>query len=58
MHPDLLQELNELHIQDLHRGAERTRFTHPLQSIRRFRGETHGHGRRLRKTARECGTHA
>jgi len=38
MHPDLLQELNELHIQDLHRGAARTRFTHPLQSMRRFRG--------------------
>jgi len=38
MHPDLLQELNELHLRDLHRGAARTRFTHPIESIRQFRG--------------------
>jgi hypothetical protein len=37
MHPDLLQELNELHLRDLHRGVARTRFTHPIESIRRFR---------------------
>ena len=37
MHPGLLQELNELHIQDLLRGAARSRFTHPLKAIRRFR---------------------
>jgi hypothetical protein len=37
MHPDLLQELNELHLRDLHRGAARTRFTHPIESIRRLR---------------------
>ena len=37
MHPDLLQELNELHIQELHRGAARNRFAHPRNSMRRLR---------------------
>jgi hypothetical protein len=49
MHPDLLQELNELHIQDLHRGAARTRHAHPLNSVRRFRGRATGFARTLSK---------
>jgi hypothetical protein len=58
MHPDLLRELNELHIQDLHRGAARTRFPHPLKSIRRFKVRATRSPATPTKNARECGTHA
>ena len=40
MHPELMQELNKLHIQELHRGVARHRFAHPRNSIRRLRGRT------------------
>jgi hypothetical protein len=58
MHPDLLQELNELHIQDLHRAATRTHFTHAVKPIRRFRVRATRSPAAPTKTARECGTHA
>jgi predicted nucleic acid-binding Zn ribbon protein len=58
MHPDLLQELNEFHIQDLHRGVARTRYTHPLKSIRRFRARAAASPATLAKNAREFGSHA
>jgi hypothetical protein len=58
MHPDLLRELNELHIQDLHRAAARTRLTHALKSIRRFRVRATRSPATPAKNARECGTHA
>jgi len=58
MHPDLLQELNELHIQDLHRGAARTRLAHPLESIRRFRARATVSPAALAKNPRKLGSHA
>jgi hypothetical protein len=58
MHPDLLQELNELHIQDLHRGTARTRFTHPLKSIRRLRARATASPATLAKSPREFGSNA
>ena len=58
MHPDLLQGLNEAHIQDLHRGVARYRFTHPRNSIPRPRERTTRYSATPSKRPRECGTHA
>ena len=58
MHPGLLQELNELHIQDLHRGVARSRFTHPLKAFRRFRVRATASPATRAKNPRECGSHA
>ena len=38
MHPEMMQELNELHIQELRCEAARRRSTHPRNSIRRVKG--------------------
>ena len=58
MYPGLLQELNELHIQDLHRGAGRSRFMHPLKSIRRFRARATASLVTRAKNPREFGSDA
>lgn len=58
MHPDLMQELNTLHIQDLHRWVARHRFANPRTSIRRFRGRATRAATMQSKRAQECGTHA
>jgi hypothetical protein len=58
MHPDLLLELNELHIQDLHRGAARPRFTHPPKSLRWFRVRATASPATVAKNPREYVSHA
>ena len=58
MHPDLLRGLNELHIQDLHRGAARNRFAHHRNPMRRLKSRATRPAATASKRTRECGTHA
>jgi hypothetical protein len=58
MHPDLLQELNELHIQEIRRGAARNRFAHAHNSIRRLRRRTRPAAVTQSNRPRERLTHA
>jgi hypothetical protein len=58
MHPEMMQVLNELHIQELHRGAARHRLAYPRNTIRRFRGRATRRTAAQSKRPLECGTNA